>query len=565
MDSVIKFAVDDIQIIEAENYPEDEFAIARLGFLSSAPNSHKLDISNDVLMQCASTVLGKFVVAEWNEIAEDFGGHSTKEVIKGYVPLEQEVVFEEIEDGYIRAYVDAVISKVYASDFCEVFEDDNHRNVSVEMMVVSENENATDDIVESFNIVGITVLGKTIRPSSPDADIQFVRFEEKASSYFKEQSFEKRRLLMAEEKYVNHPIDTSKDAVYDGEWDGNKSKKDLIKEQKYKTLAPKACLRLEDGWEDREITKLGYPVMCLHEGTWVYSRRGLASALAYAKQHDDNDIVNKVEALYEKLGLDSDGKEESAEMSEIEFAAVDIGDMWRKLYAIMRDERHWEYSIVGIYEQDNKKFAILVEEETGDKYRLDFSLTEEGMTVADELIKVEIEFIETEDIRKFAEPEEMSEEVNAEDVCASCGKPMSECECGEEEDKEDFSVEELSTRIAELEAGIAERDNIIMEKDKELETLRCYRDARMSEDKAKMVASVLDSLQDFMDKDEMESCRVEGMACEFSEIDIWANKVKASVVDKALKKGKKSVEFTRISAPVDIQENKSQSVWDRIK
>ena len=37
---------------------------------------------------------------------------------------------------------------------------------------------------------------------------------------------------MAKENYVNHPIDTSKEAVYEGAWDGDKAKQDLIKEEK---------------------------------------------------------------------------------------------------------------------------------------------------------------------------------------------------------------------------------------------------------------------------------------------------------------------------------------------
>ena len=61
METKVKFAVDEIQIVKSEEYSQDEFAIARIGFLGSNPNSHELKISNDVLMAYAPTVLGKFL------------------------------------------------------------------------------------------------------------------------------------------------------------------------------------------------------------------------------------------------------------------------------------------------------------------------------------------------------------------------------------------------------------------------------------------------------------------------------------------------------------------------
>ena len=518
MENKVKFAIDDIQIVQSDNYSEEEFAIAKVGFLGSNPNSHELNISNEVLLADASSVLGKFLVAEINEYTKDATTHSPKEIIHGYFPKEQNVEFREIEDGYIRAYADAVVSKIYAKDLCNIFERGDKRSVSVEMQIVTEHDLPTQDKVISFNIVGVTVLGAGVRPSSPMSDMEFVRFSE---DYFKAysdknsdlQKFAKeRRKLMSE--YVNHPIDTSKAAVYDGDWDGDKAKHDLIKEEKFTSLAPKVCLRLEDGWRDREVSKLGYPVMCLHEGKWVYSRKGLASALAYAKQHEDNEIVNKVEALYKKLGLDSDGKEESAKMNELEN----------------------------------------FEEQTQ-------------------------EMTECEDTQK--------EDTAMGENCPDCGKPVSECECehidehddahdGEdaheqecdcaEETEAKMSEEEMSARIGELESEIEKRDNIIMEKDAELEDLRKFKADRLEQDKAMTVSSVLNSMEDYLEKEAIATYRAEGLSCEFADLDAWTNKVKASIVDRALKKGKKnSADFMRISAPVDNDKNSSDNVWDRIK
>ena len=120
-------------------------------------------------------------------------------------------------------------------------------------------------------------------------------------------------------------------------------------------------------------------------------------------------------------------------------------------------------------------------------------------------------------------------------------------------------------RIQALEKDIEARDNIIMEKDIELEDLRKFKQQRLEQDKAITVASVMNSVEDFMDKEEFEQFQKEGLSCEFSEIDAWTNRVKASIVDKALKKTKSNTEFSRISAPVKAEKQNSQNVWDRIK
>lgn len=587
MEDIVKFAIEDIQIIKNEDYSIDEFAIARIGFLSSRPNSHKLKISDKVLIDNAPTVLGKFLVAEIDPITEDATSHSPNEVIYGYFPKEQNVIFEEEEDGYIRAYAEAVVSKIYAPSLCKIFENGDTRSVSVEMTIETVGNQSLDDEVESFNIVGVTVLGKDVQPSCFGSDIIFTRFSEKnALEYFNKnkdvvniKKFAEERRKIMEEKYLNHPINTSKDAIYDGDWDGDKSKHDLIKEKNFTSLAPKVCLRLEDGWEDREVSKLGYPVMCLHDGEWVYSKKGLASAMGYAKQHDDNDIVNKVEKLYDKLGLDSDGKGESAKMNEIEFSAVNIGEMWGKLF----DALHAKYPdgdygsvyyVDSIWEEDNKKFALIHKKDENELYRLDFSYTEEGLSLADEIIKVEIAIVETDSIKKFEKPENLKQE------CQECDMEENsddenehdEKDCDEnceEDNNENIEMDssQMLEKIAELEDKIKSYDLEIQEKEAELEELRNFKSQRLEQDKALAVGAVLNSVEDFMDKTELEACRSEGMSCDFSQIDAWANKVKASIVDKAIKQSKKkTTDFTKISGGFDYhEEKKPMSVWDKIK
>ena len=585
MEKDFKFAVEDIQRINLSEYEDDEFAVAKMGYLSTKPNSHGLKISEKVLRESASTVLNKWLVADMTGIV-DAGTHTKEEKIVGRIPKEQDVEFVYDDDGYLRAYVDVVISKIYAKDFCKIFEEENNRAVSVEMRVLSNEDD--ESLVESFKIVGVTTLGKQIRPSCPDSDIEFTRFsEEEADKFFAKvhnnsltalkKFVEERKESMAEqEKLVSHPIDTSKEAMYDGEWDGQKAKQELVKEKNFKTLAPKVCMKLEPGWEDREVTKLGYPVMMLHNGKWVYSTKGLASALGYAKKEDETEVINKVEKIYKKLGLDSDRKEDDAKMAEIDFAAVDLGDMWSRLYEAINRRQGWEYSISGIYEQDNKKFAVL-KDRGGESYRLDFSLTEEGLTIADEIVKVQTEFIETDDVKKFAEPENAAKYKKFEDDDSDDEDDDADDKSDDDKDDEDkeekMSEEDMMAKISELQKSVEDRDNIIMEKDscmadmeKELAELREYKAACEKKELATSVESIMAEVKDCMAEDKYNEFRNEGLTCKMSELDAWSNKVKAFCFEngKVPKSSKKHGDVFSFAAPVENNQ-KPMNVWDRLK
>lgn len=546
----VEFQMEDIVEIPqwTEAYPEHKFAVYKCCFLSTKPNAHKLNIEDAVLREYADTILGNFLVAKVQ--FGDAMSHEKDEIIYGYFPREQDVEFVE-DDDVTKAYAYAVVSKRYSKEFNGIFEFDNLRNSSVEMAVETEDDNESK--VLSFDIFGLTCLGKRINGSCPDADIEIVRFTaEEADAYFAKSSdtisslkkfVETRKQSMAEKKYVSHPINTSKDAVYTGEWDGNKAKQDLIKEKNYKSLAPKVCLNLEEGWEDREVTKLGYPVMGLFDGEWRYSTRALASALAYAKQNDEQEVLNKLKEIYDELDLNEEGKEDDEKMSkEVAFAAVDLNLMWTKINDELRARNYdWRWYIDGIFEQDNKKFVI-IRNDDGDRFRINFSYTEDGLFMDDEMVKVDIEFVETDDIKRFSCPEEFKHLMGEE---------------GKSEDEPD-----------EKDAIIMQKDAEIDELRKELDELKAYKAAIEEKEIAKRVEDILDEVKDYLDTDKYQELRAEGLACGKDEIDAFGNKVKAQCFNAFKKAAKKDADkIFAFSKPIEIQKKdmSTMNVWDRIK
>ena len=627
MEKDFKFAVEDIQRLNVEEYDENEYCVARMKFLSTRPNSHGLKFSEEVLRRDAKTVLGTWIVAEM--LAGDFLTHTPAESIIGIVPKDQDVEFVEADDGYLDAYVDVVLSKRYAKDAYDVFVKDNNRSVSIEFNYSHPEDDEYE--VENYVIRGTTILGKTVNPSVPKANITVTRFsQEEADKFFAKvhnnsltvlkKFVEERKESMADKTYK---IDKSKDAMSDTPWqdiDKTELRNKIMEAKNKATLVKSVYLLVEDGWEDAPSEKLKYPVMEIKGDKIVYNRNALASALGYAKKENEESVVSKVEAIYKKLGL---GKEEDAKMAEIAFAAVDIGDMWGRVFDALHDrypDGDWGsvYRIDGIYEQDNKKFAIIHRKDEDVKYRLDFSLTEEGLTLADEIVKVELEIVETDDVKKFAEPEGaekyMQFEIEGRKAWAKVIKKVQNhegdgvyvdsiednhiiytkddvryrVEADIKVDKDDKSVDadikwdtvkkdadqkmsedEMMAKIAELKKGIEERDNIIMEKDTcmkdmeaELADLREFKKTCMEKDKACAVESVMNEVKDFMNDEQFKALREEGMACEFAQIDAWSNKVKAISFEsvKGNKKTTKTSSVMWFSAPVQTEKNKN-SLW----
>ena len=561
MQKDVKFQLEDaVEYPEwCDNYPEHKFTVFKCCFLSTKPNAHKLDITNDVLRRDAQSILGNMLVAKIQN--GDATTHLPSEIQYGYFPREQEIEFVE-EDGITKAYAYAVVSKHYSKELNNIFEFDNLRNSSVEMTVTTDNAEDEGKVV-ALDIFGLTVLGKAINGSCPDADIKMVRFStEDADAYFAKsdslsnlkQFVEERKQSMAEKK--TYKIDKSKEAMSTADW-GNYDKvtmRDKIMDAKNRdTLVKSVYLLVEDGWKDAPSEHLKYPVMMLDGDTFIYNRNALSAALAYAKQNDETEVVNKIKAIYKKLDLDDDSeRKEDKKMAEIEFSAVNIGDLWGMLWAAIEERQNWEYGIQGIYEEDNQKFAI-VTDRAKTMYRLDFSLTEDGLTLADEVVEVKQEFPETDNIKKFAEPDNVAE------------YRLADCDDDDDDEhEEEMSADEMKVKMTQLEKDIKSRDNIIMKKDTELEELRKFKAEVEEQRKAATVESIMAECKDYMSDEQYKEMREEGMACKMSEIDGWTNKVKAvsfSAVKKNVKKTNDGL--FRFAAPID-NNKKSNSVWDRI-
>jgi len=204
---------------------------------------------------------------------------------------------------------------------------DRKKKVSVEITVNErlQRPDGIEDIID-FTLNGITILGskygKPVEEGIEGAHLSIL--ERLSGDEFNEQkkvvSFAYDHMDGGAENKVDEKgvsamdeysikVNKSKDAVSDKSWgDVDKSglRKKVIGAKNFEEIAGDIFLDLRDGWKDGIEGALKYPVMCLEDDTAVYNRGALASALAYAKKNNEDEVVNKVEAIYKHLDLEID-------------------------------------------------------------------------------------------------------------------------------------------------------------------------------------------------------------------------------------------------------------------
>ena len=544
------FSIDDIQYVATDD--SVEFAVAKIAVLSTKPNAHKVNITKDILKRDGKSVLGKWVIADYN--GTDVTTHTNNTHIIGIVPTDANIEFVDNNDGSTTMYVDAIISKLYATDVYNLFRQHNFRNVSVEMSTTNDNEIEDGSIdIDGLNIFAICVLGLDVNGSCPDANMSITRFSENASEYYhntKEFSLKQLAEQRNEKlKVTSHPIDKSKDAVDMGSWDGDKAKDDLLKEKNYNTLAKSVCLLLEDGWEDREKGALKYPVMNLKNGKWVYNAQGLSSARAYGEQHDKS-VADKAISIQKKLGLYKDensNKEENMENKELNFS-----DSEKDKDIIMNkddkpvDEKDMscgDKQMAGESEDEKLK-----EEKKEEK---DIKDEEKKMAEESEDEKLKEEKKEEDNVKD----EEKKFSLNAY-VDEGAMLAMLENETDEYKDLanslvKDFSANDIVSKFIEMAKENAE--------------LKAEKEKTDSEKKDKKFSSIMASVKEDLDEKTFSELSEEGKNLSLEQLGAFENKVKAFAYE-ATKKNKEKEEDTDIMkfGASDGNLDVNDDVFDRI-
>lgn len=526
------------ELKEFREYSKEKLAIAKVCVLSTAPNSHGLRISEEVLRRDIGSIRGNFLVAHM--MCGDAGSHDKAEVPVGYFIPNKAIEFEEVGCGeakVVKAWAYAILSKQYAKDAYDMFVRDNHRATSIEMIVETGEDESE---VLSFDAYGSTILGRDFRPSCPDAEVSLVRFAEQAKEFFEQRSdslealknfAKERKQTMADGK--KYKIDKSKEKLSDDDWsevDKAALREKVMNAKNRDELAKAVYLDVREGWEDAPSEGLKYPVMQLKGNTFVYNRRALASALAYAKANDEQAVVNKVEKIYKDLGLDETEGKEDAKMEETKMAEPETEAKMDEI----EGRKAWAEIIKKVQDHEGDVYVDSVENDhiiytkDGERYRVDA------------------------DIKTGTDDDAIDAEIKWDTVKKDADQKM--------------SYEELEAETCRLKAEIEDRDNIIMNKTREIEVLSDFKNKVLEKERAMTVEAVMADIKDFVDNSTYNEIRDEGLKCEFDAIDGWTNKAKAICFGAVKKKSQeKNTEVWSFAAPVSKQSVPEGDIWDRLR
>jgi len=348
MSNIRRFAANKVEV---ENIGQD-FLKLTIYAIADGMNRNSSIFTLESMQNAIPSVFNKPILAAYNPVTNDTESHNLQikqdrttgeyyedftgwgsEVPVGLIPLDSDVKIQNL-NGRNWLVFSAVLWVNYNRNLVLLLKKQRQKKVSVEVQVLSSTFLDDIETIESFRFHGCTILGNNVSEGIPGAKLSLdeVAQSERFSKFKTALNFayqgkdidtntkeEGGELVPGQEKFVSKDelgkekaltINTSKEVLSKDAWgsvDKSKLKKACLKASNYKSVCPKVFLKLEDGWDEGTEGSLGYPVMQLKGDNLVYNRAGLASALAYATQHNEKSVLAKLKTIYSKLGL---GKKE---------------------------------------------------------------------------------------------------------------------------------------------------------------------------------------------------------------------------------------------------------------
>lgn len=523
MEKIKQFSVDDIYLFTDDE--DVDFALGEVYLLAEGNNSHKNPISFDVLKRDAHTMLGKFLIAKYSDFQKDVTTHTQDQQIVGYFPKDGKIQFKE-KDGKIFAVFDVLISKLYATPVYQLFKEHNFRNVSAEFSCVEQEEpdENGDNPIEKIMFHGCTILGLNYKPSCEGAEMNIKRFSaESADDYYSKHNnslklfSERRKKELADKKTYKINEKELKDTPW-GEIDKTDIRDKIMNAENRDELVKVVYGVVEDGWQEAPSEHLKYPLMQLVGDTFYYNRNALSSALTYAKQNDEQEVIDKVEKLYKDFDLADEGGEK---MAEKKFDELEGREVYAVVIRKIQEHLGKDYFVNSI--QDDK--VVVTNEETKERFDIPAEIHAEA---DDKEFKVEIDF----DKMEKSEVQKMG--LNSEAIMAMVNAETIEAR------------EEAKKMVDETD----EQTNIIMEKvcamACELEELRTFKTQKLNEEKNFAVDKIMANVKDDLSVEKYEELMEEGKNCEFEKIAEFESKVKSFAYDESKKKTKKKEDIIRM-------------------
>jgi hypothetical protein len=387
-------------------------------------------------------------------------------------------------------------------------------------------------------------------------------------------------------------VNKSKEAMSVSSWgDVNKGslREKILKAKNYKSLVKDVYMLVEEGWEDAPSEHLKYPVMQFKDGELVYNKEGLSSALTYAEGQSVTEVINKVNKIKKKLGLDED-KKEGEKMSKKEvlekfsMTANAMRDMMDACVGqIKYQDGNYEYSKYWVSDYDNA-YMYCHDSETGMGVAIPYQYAESEIQADFDNIKpARMAWIVDEN-----DPDEeymsmmmsmakalMSKAGFTSDentlAVAQAAMNEKEAEYNKKLAEMETNLSEMSIKYSEIEAQMSEASEKMSSMEEQMsvymaenQQLKEEKMSRLEQEKMAQIEFTLQEVSDSMPKEKMEEMREEAKNFSYKDMNIWINKVKAEAF--SFSKEKKNNDSPRMAFPWSTsQEDKDKNnVWNRI-
>lgn len=182
----MKFAVEDIHLLDDEQIDKSQFSLLRVDAFATGKSLHDTFVTEETLRETAKTILQKPFVFEMDSRFDDLGTHSDKEIAGGFVPHNSRLDFKKLDDGRVMLSCDVLIWKRYSNNLIEYFQrDGGKKGVSVEIEVFETREDKESGLLElcNFAFQAITGLGDLISPAIPNAQAVMAFSKEYEEAY----------------------------------------------------------------------------------------------------------------------------------------------------------------------------------------------------------------------------------------------------------------------------------------------------------------------------------------------------------------------------------------------
>ena len=524
------FSINDVII--NHNEEDVDFAHAKIYAVAEGNNSHKNPFDIEVLKRDANTILGKFVVAKFNKFFSDTEGHEKDEIIVGYIDPRETVTFEEKEvEREMKTFltVNALISKIYASDIVEMFKTFNERSVSCEFSCMEGDEDSYGNKpILSYKMHGITILGLNYRPSSKGSEMKILQFAEKTQPKSIKDFAEERTEKLSTKTYKVNKTEL-KETTW-GDVDKSNMRDKVMKAKNRDTLVKSVYALIEDGWQGVPSEHLKYPIMQLVGSTFYYNRYALSSALAYAKKENESTVISKIEKLYRKFDLEDNKEEEMTEENK-NFSESENND---------KDEN--------IVMEEEKKDDVV--EEVAEPVAEEMGC--DGKAMSDEESKDK----KDEEEEDKEEPKEEEKKFSL-DGYADMGAILTLLE--KETEQNIALAKEVMTEMS--------AQDIVMNyvsMSKELADLKEFKEKIDNAEKEKKFSSIMASVKEDLDAKTFSDLQEEGRQLNIEQLNAFENKVKAFAYEATKGIKNQSQDILVFSMPNETSNNSSTMSVDDI-